>query len=487
MRVVEPLLLLRRGLHAAERLPGGIVGVPRHIRRVRLRTRVVVQRHPSRYAAGQVGRRVQDLVPFEAVLWVAAAALREGFDRLCRGRRRWLVPRVVAIHREEAALHAGLPGGLGDGPVEQILRREVRIGAGLCRVLAVPHVTGEEPETVAADGAAEVRGIVHVLRLGEAGRARRASAGQRDRFRNERVWQEPRRRGPLEPVRPRLGDDVEDRALRVRVFGGGAERLHLDFFRGLAVRPRPCPAAAQVVEDDAVDLERVVVGGRAKDRHPGVTLADWIGRDDARRELHLVEHREPSRRDLLDRFLVDRRRHADLAGVHDGARAADRDRFGQCRQRELHDALGRAVDEDAEVRFLVGGKAGQVDPQRVGARRQRHEAVLSAGVGDRIRRSAGRRRGGHRDRRARQYRARFIAYGADDATGQDLRGHIGACQHPAEQQRCLAQPHTRPPIQRCQELMVRAGRQRASRGRRCVYRGEVRHLRVSARIRASAM
>ena len=80
----------------------------------------------------------------------------------------------------------------------------------------------------------------------------------------------------LEPVRARLGDDVDDRALRAAVFGADRGRQHADFLNRFEVEVGAERARRRVGRVDRVDDEQVVARQRAE-------RVDVAGADDARR------------------------------------------------------------------------------------------------------------------------------------------------------------------------------------------------------------
>ena len=63
----------------------------------------------------------------------------------------------------------------------------------------------------------------------------------------------------LETIRARLGDDVDDRALRAAVFGADRGGQHADFLDGFEVQVRAERARGRVGRVDRVDDEQVVV------------------------------------------------------------------------------------------------------------------------------------------------------------------------------------------------------------------------------------
>ena len=143
------------------------------------------------------------------------------------------------------------------------------------------------------------------------------------------------------------GDDVEDRALHVAVFGGRAELQDLDLLDGVGVGPG-CRADLR-----PVDMVGVLVGARAE-RCRGRGRADVRRLAHAGRRVDQVEVREPPDRRVLHPLLVVAGAHLCRRGVHDGRIAGDRDRL-----------LERAhFQRDVQCHRVPDGHRNGLAPQR---------------------------------------------------------------------------------------------------------------------------
>ncbi len=106
-------------------------------------------------------------------------------------------------------------------------------------------------------------------------------------------------------------------------------------------------------------------------------------------------------------------------GIDDRRGAGDGDGFLQRRDLQLHVDRQRLVDDDANVLALDRVEAGELEVDRVDARRQRQEAVAAVAAGDLYLR-LNQRRAGSRDGDARQHGAGVVRDGTIDTAAEFL-------------------------------------------------------------------
>ncbi len=197
---------------------------------------------------------------------------------------------------------------------------------------------------------------------------------------------------PLELVRPRLGDRVDDGAARAAELRVIHARQHLEFLDRFERRAhlRACAGAEGIVRVvAAVDRDIVVLGGLAggDDR----VVAQLVGR-------RILNTRE--KRDRRKEVAIHRGQLAELLGsdvaAHFGARSVDERRFaghldGLCErtQQERHVDRHRLADRQQESAPLERAEACQLGLDTIPAWSQLRREVAAVGAADHFAEHAG--------------------------------------------------------------------------------------------------
>ncbi len=416
--VVGAVVREDRRVHEGRALPAGVLELELLLRVLRLGEQaradhaVVVGREQALgrgarrdVEGGRVGREARQAGPELLDLGVDVA----GLHGVVLGQRAGQL-RLVAVVR--------LLLGVGDG-------RELQQLADL-QVLAAGRA--EEPQAVLQDRAAQ-RGRVGLvgglLLTGAVHRPVHRHAGGRVLSGGlaalQRVLVAPGGVGVVDPeaaaegVAAAFGDGVDHAAAEAPVLGRDAGGQHLHLLEGVLDEQAVGRAEEVVVHVDPVDQEDVVEGERARD-------GDLVGVGgvvaQARRELR--DRGQGAAGGQLVHGLVA------VVGAH-GALLEGRGGLGRDRHRLLHGrhrqagvGLGRGAQRHGQ-RLPDGRQAGQLERDRVGARRQGLEDVAAVGVAHRGAQALQRRRLG-RDRDARQRLAvRRLHLAAENAGLRALR------------------------------------------------------------------
>ena len=173
-------------------------------------------------------------------------------------------PAFVVIALIQVQAWCELPRELGEELVLLIRPGKRPVCAGLTVVVPQILVSREEPEPVANHGTTEIgreitvlHALVPGLRLAGRDRQPHRLAGQAGRLAVVR-------RVVLKAIAPLSGDDIENRALKIAVFGGGSRRLDLHFLNEINTRLSARDAGARTGEVRAVDEKQVLIAAGAE-------------------------------------------------------------------------------------------------------------------------------------------------------------------------------------------------------------------------------
>ena len=191
--------------------------------------------------------------------------------RLGRRRRFGVGPELVVNALRQLPARSQAPGELREDLVLFVFPRKIGIGARLTVGVAQVLVSGEEPQPIANDRAAEAGREVTVrlalvagLQLPRRLYTRRTgwlvSAG------DLRVVGRVR----LKAVTARFGDDVHDGALDIAVLDRRAHRLDLQFLNEVDAWLGPRDAVACRGDVRAIDEKLILIHARTEGRHEDV-------------------------------------------------------------------------------------------------------------------------------------------------------------------------------------------------------------------------
>ena len=250
--------------------------------------------------------------------------------------------------------------------------------------------------------------------------------------------------GAGEAIAARLDADAEHRAAGERA-GVRAGAADLELFEAAEVEVAGVGGGAfggvdafdarLVLRVEAVRAEAgLVTGVRAADVERGHLDAGRLrhGRPDV-----------AGVRDFGQQFLREVGAHRGRRGVDDRRGAGHGDGFLQRRDLHLHVDGERLVDDDAHVLPLDRVETGQLEVDRVDARRQRQEAEAAVAAGD-LHLRLNQRRAGSRHGHARQHGAGVVGDGSVDTAAEFLceRGRCDRQQRDAQAEHGQpVQPH----------------------------------------------